>query len=110
MIGVLFAGMVSTGVVSSPITLASVAKGIGVSAIVSGSVAKNVNKINQKKIYHVAEKSKSKIIKTKNEAAQIKNNIKSETLSNLKSKINSSSLNESSKKKIINQINLPTTV
>lgn len=110
MIGILFAGMVSTGLVSSSITLASAAKGIGVSAMVLGSVAKNVNKRNQKIINHMAEESKSKIIKTKNEASQTKNNIKSETLSNLKSKINASSLNESTKKKIINQINLPATV
>ena len=65
MIGVLFAGMVSTGVVSSSIILASVAKGIGVSAIVLRSVAKNVNKINQKKFIMWLKNLNQKLLRQK---------------------------------------------
>jgi len=65
MIGVLFAGMVSTGVVSSSIILASVVKGIGVSAIVLRSVAKNVNKINQKKVIMWLKNLNQKLLRQK---------------------------------------------
>lgn len=101
------AGIIAAISASTATTIATVT-GVGVAtAAVVTTVANIVEEENYKKVQQAKTKAKNKISSTQKKCDETKNKVKTETLSKIKSDIENSNLSKNSKKRIINQINLP---